>query len=72
MPHIKLILLQIQVMELLQHSITETINELGKNMNQSTIDKLLIANHSLGIEIMMSHARVRVLKNPNYEDQQKS
>lgn len=69
MPQIKIILLQVQVMELLIGTINDTITELKKDLNQSTIDKLLIARHSLEIEIMMCSARIRVIKNPNHDNE---
>ena len=72
MSHIKLLLLQIQFMELLQHTINDTITELKQDLNQSTIDKLLIASHSLEIEVMMCHARIRVIKNPNYGEEKQA
>jgi len=56
-------------MELLINTIDDTLKELKREMNKSTIEKLLIARHSLELEIMMSHARIRVIKNPNHGDE---
>lgn len=67
MTPIQLLFIQIQVIELLRSTIHDTINELETNMNKSTIRKLLEASHALETEIMMSHARIRIMKDPATE-----
>lgn len=68
MPQIKLLLHQIQVMEALQQSISETLIELKPEMSQSTNEKLLVAHRSLSIEIMMCSLRIQAKENPNWEE----
>lgn len=69
MPQIKIILLQVQVLDLLKSTIDDTVTELKNDLNESTIRKLIEARHALEIEIMMSHARMRVIKNPNHGEE---
>ncbi len=71
MTHIKEIILRIQIMELLQNTITDTINELENEISQATKDKLKIAQHSLSTEIMMNSLRAKHYSQPQInEDEQ--
>lgn len=54
---------------MLKSTIDDTVTELKNDLNESTIRKLIEARHALEIEIMMSHARMRVIKNPNHGEE---
>lgn len=69
MTRIELLFIHIQIIELLRSTIHDTIKELEPDLNKSTIRKLLEASHALETEIMMSHARIRIMKDPTTENE---
>ena len=72
MPHIHEIILRIQIMELLQSTLTDTLKEIGHEMSSITRNNLIKAQHSLSNEIMMNSLRIKYYDQPKTNDENKS
>jgi hypothetical protein len=71
MPHINEFILKIQIMELLQNTINDTLQELENDISPATKQKLQIAQNSLSTEILMNSLRGKFYSqhNTNEENQ---